>query len=266
MAITYYQEFVPDDYLARVELWHREFAWHQCVSKDGKVKWLVSAPAVHSIWDAIYGATISDPLKKSTVERVLPCIIEAKPFPADLVNLAVRRASNRNAYKSDEWRLWEKNLGIACALYKGYCKRRFNQEHSMALDTSNHSRDYLYGRLLAIAEHIEDRALDLADEKRSTAAARLMQVFADRPYSTWRNIELALQPYSQRLKAKRSGFLHNMNSLIDEVTCMFEAEAFTQDKPLSGEFLLGFHCQRLELRSSRDEEQQSNSTSTGEEQ
>ena len=51
----------------------------------------------------------------------------------------------------------------------------------MSLETDNTSRDYLYGRLLAIAEHIEARALFLADERRDTNAARQMQRFADFP-------------------------------------------------------------------------------------
>ena len=66
----------------------------------------------------------------------------------------------------------------------------------MTLETDRRTRDYLYGRLLAIAENIESRALFVARETRDTTAARLMQRFADRPYSTWRTIELALVPYN----------------------------------------------------------------------
>jgi hypothetical protein len=43
----------------------------------------------------------------------------------------------------------------------------------------------------------------------------LMQRFADRPFSTWRNIELALQPYTQRLQGSRAGFLVNRKKELD---------------------------------------------------
>ncbi|MGI9228640.1 MAG: type I-C CRISPR-associated protein Cas8c/Csd1 [Gammaproteobacteria bacterium] len=276
MAITYYQEFVPEEYINQISTWHDDFSWFQRVFRDEQVQWVVRAPSVHSIFDSIYGATIGDApqkntaervpkLKKNTVERILPCIVGGRPFPADMVRLSVHRASNRGSYKKDEQ--WERNLGIACALYRGYCKRHSSKEYKMTIERENNSRDYLYGRLLAIAERIEDRALYIADEKRSTTAARLMQRFADRPYSTWRNIELALQPYMQRLKNNRyGGFLHNMTSLLDEVMRMFSEGDFTRDKPLSGEFLLAFHCQRLELRSSnKKEKHQTDSTETGDE-
>jgi CRISPR-associated protein Csd1 len=259
MAVIYYQEFFPEEYIERISQWHNDFAWYQRhkIEKDvGKKKpesrtvWPVCAPSLRSIWEAVYGSTVSDSLKKNTVERILPCIVEARSFPRDLVDKAVRRASNRSAYKSDEQWLWEKNLGIACALYRGFSKRnsKLNKEYIMGLEQDNTSRDYLYGRLLAIAERLEDMSLYVAGENRSTTAARLMQRFADRPSSTWRNIELALQPYIQRLKNNRAEFLHNIQVLLDDVMNKFIEGEFINDKPLSGEFLLAYHSQRLELR------------------
>lgn len=250
MAITYYQEFFPKQYIEQISRWHEDFAWFQRYSEDKHAYWAVSAPAVYGIWEAVYGSTTSDSLKKNVVERILPCIVEARPFPVDIVNQAFRKAVNRSAYKSDEQWHWEKNLGIACSLYRGYSKRNPKQrkEYGMALEEDNISRDYLYGRLLAIAERIEEVALNVANEQRSTTAARLMQRFADRPFSTWRNIELALQPYIQRLKNNRPAFLHNVEVLLEEVMSKFTKDSFSGDKALSGEFLLAFHSQKLALR------------------
>ena len=123
----------------------------------------------------------------------------------------------------------------------------------MTLEEDNRSRDYLFGRLLAIAERIEEIALSVGGEHRATTAARLMQRFADRPSSTWRNIELGLQPYMQRLQGSRAGFLTNRKKELDEVTSSFQLGDFTKDKSLSGEFLLGYHCQRMAYRNSQSE-------------
>lgn len=114
----------------------------------------------------------------------------------------------------------------------------------MALELERTSRDYLYGRLLAVAERIEEMALYVAGEDRPTTAARLMQRFADHPCSTWRSIELALQPYMQRLRMSRGGFLHNMLALLDDIVHSFQGDDFTSGRGLTGEFLLGYHCQR----------------------
>ena len=128
----------------------------------------------------------------------------------------------------------------------------------MTLEKSNDSRDYLYGRLLAIAERIEEIALNVAGEKsRPTTAQRLMQRFADHPFSTWRNIELALQPYMQRLQSSRAPFLHKRKKELDTVLCALSSvDDSTRDKPLTGEFLLGYHCQRLALHNTQPENPQ----------
>lgn len=120
----------------------------------------------------------------------------------------------------------------------------------MTLDPNRKTRDYLYGRLLALAESLEEWALNKANEDRPTNAARLMQRFSERPYSTWRTIELALSPYKARLGGKSK----IRQGLIDEVIAAFEPDDFISDKRLSGEFLLGYHSQREFLRNNRNEE------------
>ncbi len=244
MAITFYRELKGSDFLGRVQRWHEQNAWLQNFGKESK---FVGAPAPRDIAEAAYGRRLDDNLLKATVERLLPCIIDGQSLPRDLVESVVRRTCNRIAFEKDkrgnQWE-WEKYLGIACALFKGYYKER---KYQMTLETERTSRDYLYGRLLSIAEHIEGRALHVGGERRDTTAAKLMQRFADRPNSTWRTIELALTPYKSRLRAKRPAFMHGMETLLDEVVTKFEGDEFLSDRKLSGEFLLGYHCQRQAL-------------------
>lgn len=245
MAITYYRVLNGSEFLSRIEAWHMKCAWSQ---NFGKEKKFVGAPAPQDIAEAAYGRRLDDKFRKAATERLLPCIVDGAPLPRDLVESTTHRASNRTGFE-DKWE-WEKCLGIACALFKGNHTER---NYQMALELDRKSRDYLYGRLLAIAEHIESLALFVAHEKpRDTSAARMMQRFADRPYSTWRTIELALTPYKTRLRSSRGGFLFKMELLFDEVMCAFTGDDFTQDAPLSGEFLLGYHCQRQALKSTDD--------------
>ena len=97
----------------------------------------------------------------------------------------------------------------------------------MIVEEDRTTRDYLYGRLLAIAERIEEVALSVGGENRPTTAARLMQRYADRPFSTWRNIELGLQPYMQRLQSSRAGFLANRKKELDNVMSLFQLANLT---------------------------------------
>jgi CRISPR-associated protein Csd1 len=244
MAITYYRELEGSEFLARIETWHLKFAWAQNFGKDRK---FIGAPSPRDIAEAAFGRRLDETLRATTVERLLPCIVDSVPFPIDLLKSTVRCASNRVGLERWEW---EKCLGIACALFKGFYTER---SYLMALEQERTSRDYLFGRLLAIAENIESYALYVAkEESRDTAAARLMQRFADRPASTWRTIELSLRPYMTRLRNLRPGVLYKKEQLLDEVTCAFKPGDFLRDTALSGEFLLGYHSQRQALRRSEN--------------
>jgi len=238
MAITFYRELAGSEFLDRVQFWHAGVSWHQHYSKSIR---FVGAPSPKDIAEVAFGRRLDEKLRKATVERLLPCIFDGQTIPRDLMESAVSRTCNRAGLEHWEW---EKNLGIACALFRGYFTER---SYDMALELNRTTRDYLFGRLLAIAEHIEGRALYLAGEKRDTSAAKLMQRFADRPYSTWRTIELSLTPYKTRLRAKRQSFLKEMESQLDEVVGTFRGEDFMDERRLSGEFLLGYHCQRQAL-------------------
>lgn len=244
MAITFYRDLEKSEFLERIEHWHKQFAWHQNFSKEVK---FIGAPAPRDIAEAAYGRRIDDKLKKSTVERLLPCIIDQSPFPQDLMLSTVRRVCNRVGMESWEW---EKTLGIACSLFRGIHQQ---ENYQMSLEEDRTSRDYLYGRLLAIADNVEFHALRQSQEERDTSAGKLMQRFSTNPYETWKVIELALNPYRSRLRANAPALLSAREKLLDEIMNKFAHDEFTRLKsPLSGEFLLAFHCQRQAFRKKAD--------------
>ena len=178
MAIVYYQELAGSEFLEYIKKWHSDFSWGlrftvQDASKNKikntpkhKTVWRASAPSPKDIAEAAFGKNLDDKLKKATVQRLLPCIAENRQIPLDLVKSTIRRATN--CVGLEYWE-WEKNLGIACALFKGYFSRHPNinqrRNYNMSLEIERNSRDYLYGRLLGLAEHIEECALRIAGEK-----------------------------------------------------------------------------------------------------
>ena len=255
MALTYYQEFLPADYFANLDAWIDDFSWYQRYSievqngkkNDKRTQWRFVPPSPYSIAEAVYGKSLSDTLKKQLYARLLPVIAggTSVPIPKDLVRQSFQAACNPNGCENWEW---QRNIGVASALYKGWRARHHDlsqrRTYPMSLDTQNRSRDYLYGRLLAVAENTESYALYLAGEKRATTAERYMQRFAEHPFATWRNIELALKPYQERLRnnGKDTGV-----QAIGEIMELFATDDFTCDDKLSGEFLLGYHCQKMEI-------------------
>lgn len=261
LSISYYRELSNSEFLERIESWHSQMAWFFLEffqnASDKKKKhsgYMAVAPAPRTIAEACYGIRLDDKLKKSTIERLLPCIIDQRQIPMDLLDSAVKRASNK--ISMEHWE-WERTLSVACALFRCHSIRNLNNQkiYTMALETERTDRDYLYGRLLAVAEYLEEKALYLAGENRMTNAARLMQRFSDQPFQTWLNIEMALDSYKTRLQSKRPSKLFFLKNLMDEIHSKFLPGDYEKEGRLSGLYLLGYHCQRLELVQKNDNEE-----------
>ncbi|WP_019636672.1 type I-C CRISPR-associated protein Cas8c/Csd1 [Paenibacillus fonticola] len=234
MAVLYYRNMDKEIYLNRLAKWHSTCVWLHRYRKDqqGEYVQFYGAPATKDIAFAAYGPRASEKIVKGLMERMLPCIIDDARIPQDIETSAFHRASS--PVSMEKWE-WEKTLSIACALINR--REGFN----MALDTENNDRDYLFGRLLALADVLERRALG-PDETRSSNAIRYMNSFSKHPARTWKTIQESLQPYQARLGTNALYW----SRIIDEVASRIKIEDFN-NKPLSGKYLLGFYSQRHEL-------------------
>lgn len=253
MSIAFYRQLDGSEFLQRVEQWHRTCVWVHTfkgsswnVSDRVKVLEYEGAPSLYDIVDAVYGNKADSKLRQKAIQRLLPCVIDGRNLPTDMVSSVVHRAAKRETLEQKEW---EKTLTIACALYN---KANEREGYILALEEKRNTRDYLYGRLLALADSIEEWALSESGEERPTNAARMMHRFSERPFSTWRMLELSLAPYKMRLGGK----VKAREKVIQEVMDLFNPEDFTSDKPLSGEFLLGYHCQKRALYAKQKAEEQ----------
>ncbi len=239
LAVIFFREQLGEDFVERLETWHGSCAWiHRYGSvkgDDGKNKHItfIGAPSPKDIAQSAYGRRADEKIVSTVLKRIVPCILDGDRIPFDIMESVVRRASN--PVSMDKWE-WEKTLSIACSVFKQYSGGKYE----LTLEKDRRSRDYLYGRLLAVADLMEGAALKDAGENRQTTAMRMMQRFSEMPYSTWRDIELALVPYAARLGSKAGYYEMKIAEIMD----MFEGDDFRDNSKLSGEFLLAYHCQR----------------------
>ncbi len=243
LAVLYYREVDGNRYLDKLQNWHTSSAWTHRYRKndEGEYVSFYGAPATKDIAFAAYGPRASDKLIKGLMERMLPCVLDGRSIPRDIVKSAFYRASNPTGMEKWEW---EKTLSIACAL--------INQKEglSVSLEKENNDRDYLFGRMLAIADVFERNALG-NEITRATNATRYMNTFSKHPERTWKVIQENLQPYQVRLGAKATYFTRQ----IDEIASRIGSEKFN-NTPLSGKYLLGFYSQRHELYQKKETSQE----------
>ncbi|MCM3713996.1 type I-C CRISPR-associated protein Cas8c/Csd1 [Alkalihalobacillus oceani] len=244
MAVLYYRNMNKELYLHRLEEWHESCAWeHRYRREENEFVSFYGAPATKDIAFAAYGPRASEKVVKGLMERMLPCIVDKRQIPKDIVRSAFQRASN--PVSMERWE-WEKTVSITCALIRKMLVDK-KEECDVSLDQSSTDRSYLFGRLLAVADVLERGALG-KDETRATNAIRYMNSYAKNPARTWKTIQESLQPYQARLGTKAT----YLSKLIDEISDQFQIEDFN-NAPLTEKYLLGFYSQRRELYKKKEE-------------
>ena len=240
LAITYYRELTGSEFLDRI-----------ATGMNG-VPGFRTIPRTINSWERPRRMKLrrrptasalgkKQELRKATVERLLPCIVDARPLPRDLVESAVRRAGNRAGLET---------VGVGEMSGHRLCAGPGEQQGELS-DVigrrSNHQRLPLRAPAGDCGEHRGSGAVRCQGEaghhgREADAAIR------SHPFSTWRNIEIALgslqrhgcAPIGQRFS------LCGRNCWTPSSACSSRKTSRMTAK-LSGEFLLGYHCQRAAL-------------------
>ena len=260
-SIALYRELQNTDIVQALNNWYDGLLWYRSYwqwNKDGSVKNYVHSigtPSPKEIAECAYGERVKPNQIEKTVQRLLPCILDGSAISFDLEQQCVLSASKLltldTSYKRDFV------LETACAVYK-YNRNRIKEEYQLALEENRTSRDYLYGRLLAVAHQEEYRALKKMDpdSNRETNAMRYMQQFALRPATTWKLLyEQKLKPYRRHLSVKSVDYFERK---VKDISDLFNVDDYINDSPLSGEYLLGYQCQLKAFEKSSDDTSNTN--------
>ncbi|MGM0126154.1 CRISPR-associated protein cas8c/csd1, subtype I-c/dvulg [Enterococcus sp. AZ194] len=239
MGILYYQVLPQQLYFDRLENWHKTCYWQHTFTKDKKTVTFFGAPRLKDIAEAAYGPRGNEALIKNAIQQLYSCVVDGKCIPINIVQSVLQRVSN--PINKEKWE-WNKDLSIACSVMNKHYKFK-KGEKSVALDRESTDRSYLFGRLLAVADVLEEKALIRAGVKRNTNAKRYMSTFSIRPLSTWKIIQENLIPYQIRLKD--TNYFYQKE--FDEIGSKIEVNNSFSDAPLNGKYLLGYYSQREAL-------------------
>lgn len=252
LSITYFQQMLGSDFLRNLIYWHSSCCWRMSYKK-GEIYWnKPMAPTPEDIVKAAYGVDrngflqVKDQLMKDTLKRLTPCIIAGRSIPNDIVKAAFENACRPQDFESHNRR---KIVEITCALIRKESQDRSidkrGEYESMSLNYENRSRDYLYGRLLAVAHKMEyDTYTDEEKGRRLTNAERYRTMFIKNPKKIWTHITIKLHPYEKKLNP---GMQVIYQKKLQEIYDLFDDDEFSASGKLGEQVLLGYHCQLSEL-------------------
>lgn len=236
LAVTYYNELLASDFLDRLHDWEAACCWENGL-------YGIQSPSLFQIVSWAFGtprngkAEPDDRILKQQMQRLVACRVDRAPFPLDIERALVEKASHLLLYEGENR---QKLLFTACSAIRKYHCDHAKEEWSMALDKNCSDRSYLFGRLLAIAEAIENSTYTNED-RRETNALRMQKAFALRPMATWRLLEEKLEPYYKQL---RPGLCQYYRKLTQEIVDKLSVSDSSLNQKLDDIYLLGYYHQR----------------------
>lgn len=267
LSIVYYDEMGAGQYIAAIRNWQEHCGWKRYIfirdseSEKGRQTLLIeNSPAPRDMALAAFGVERTSrnnkgyleadgKLLKNTIKRLLPCITkQGVKIPRDIIKAAVQRASRPETMDDFVWK--NQVLCVACAMIRFNYEMEGENKMSTFLDDNIHDRNVLFGRLLAVCDYMEIRALFEKDEsgkvkeQRTTNAKRYWNVYTRRPAQTFKTIRGNLIPYERKLSFYEE---HYFNKCMEELNVLLAGAGF-DNRALTELYLPGYYLQMEKMQ------------------
>lgn len=260
LSILCYQEFSATDYFKNLQNWYTKVYWHYFYFRDKKRIDCIGTPNPKTIIECAYGNeqngkfSLKDEVLTYYIKQIYFSIIYGRNIPQNILHALFNKASNpvgfNNKYN------WERVVDVTCALFrKCYLEsKRIGDEFDMKLNHECTDRSYLYGRLAALSDKIEQDTYDKSDN-RLTNARRYMNALINSPFKIWGYIRQKINPYSEKLLKNNPGLYYYYDKIYQEIQTKFIDEEYESNKKLDAMFFMGFYAQREDLFTKKAKEE-----------
>ena len=214
---------------------------------------------------------LKDELKSLSFKRILPSVIDGMPLPKDMGRQIFSNYRNRISFRKN----WPYLQYISCALLNKVRQDERKEKRLPMLEKDNQTRDYLYGRLLAVYEKAEMDAVKTGSvsggeksegekqekdkSSRLTNVERVWSAFFQAPEKMLGTLHAKMRPYLDKLKSNNAGRYSYYNRLIGEIqTEIRDAESYlaNKNKALNEDAVFGYYAQNREFYKSNTEKKE----------
>lgn len=267
LSVVYYDEMGARQYMDAVLNWQQHCKWHRTVNvgKAGEDKKRVTCECTPSPRDmalAAFGTQRSEwldadgKLIRSTVKRLLPCITKkGTEIPQDIIRASARRASMPQSMSDFVW--YNDALCVACAMIR-YNYEMEGKRMENFLNDNIDDRNVLFGRLLAVYDYMEQRAMFEYDEngkvkeRRTTNAKRYWNTYSSRPAKTLKTLKQNLVSYEKKLSDYE---ISRFEEWTGEIMLHLAGDGFS-NAALSELYLPGYYLQMESMKQAFQKKEQ----------
>lgn len=260
VMMKYFKELSVSRLKANLYSWHEKYHWYRNDNENYNKK---HTPSPRRIILAAYGTEREDVGPKKEVglempkkafytnqyQNIVTALIEGRDMPANVEKAFAMRIRHRMHYD----KTWEEVKFCALAVLNN--KGGF--ESSMLL-RDNIDRSYLFGRLLALFEQLEEITYD-KDKERATHAQKLWTTYTNNPAVTMLRLRKLLNPYEIKLAKSESQIKQElygdlkkeMTSVTNMISEHYDLQSRDISRPLDYNFIFGYEAQRRSVQSKR---------------
>lgn len=267
LSIVYYDEMGGKQYIDAILNWQQHCRWRRTIAlesseKNKKKITCECTPAPRDMALAAFGVQRSEWLEadskviRATVKRLLPCITQqGVKIPADIIHAAARRASMPQTMSEFVW--YNDVLLVTCAMIRFNYERGDKTMEKFLTDNID-DRNVLFGRLLAVYDYMEQRAMFERDEngkvkeRRTTNAKRYWNAYSRRPAATFQTLKQNLIAYERKLSSYE---LMKFEEWTGELMTHFKGDEFN-NVALTERYLPGYYLQMEEMKAAFQKKEQ----------
>ena len=271
-APVMYHSYGADEYFAKITDWYDSCSWFRKkadesygfapVSITEIAKCACGIPRINDKGRSFFDP--SDSGFKDTINTLLEIVLNNKDIPDMLIRKLMRQLTSQASAMKD---LRNELIIVACAVtHWKHCKIK-KGDKDMSLDRENTDRNYLYGRLLAVYDRIENTVLNRKSKKdansfiehRDTNAIREWSAYAAHPKITQAYLQGKAMPYIRSLPYELRMYYHNE---IGEIISLLPPD--DNGKALRPEYVMGFYHERAYLATKKTDTDTENNTENAE--
>lgn len=180
---------------------------------------------------------------KNQYQNIVTALVEGRAVPKNFEKALAVNIRHRQSYD----KTWMEVMFCALAVLKD--KGGFKD---VMLNRENTDRSYLFGRLLALFEHME-RSTFGEKEERSTNAEKMWTSYTNHPATMMMRLRTLLKPYERKMASSEQtrGLYFKLKHDISEVTNLlhenYNMDSAEVNRPLDYGFIFGYEAQRRDI-------------------
>ncbi|MHC5269686.1 type I-C CRISPR-associated protein Cas8c/Csd1 [Enterococcus sp. LJL98] len=257
LSLKFFRELEVSQLRKNLKKWQKRYSWERYNSKTEKKEIMI--PSFSQLLLAAYGVERegklqldNDNFKKDQYQKLVVSLIDGQPLP---VNLST--ALNQNIRKRLNYsKTWNQIQFVALAVLSDLKPR---EELSPMLDKNNQNRSYLFGRLLAIFERMEQGTYSRGEENdRVTNAQKFWTTYTNKPATTMQVLIDRNQPYVKKMKQANYGLFRKLEKEQQEIIGQLNEHYLSSkelNKPLDYHFIFGYYAETQFLFTKNESEE-----------